>query len=235
MNGAEPMVRLQGVSHGYPEPGGWHRVLEDAALEIGAGEAVALVGRSGSGKSTLLNLISGIDRPQAGSLQVGGIDITTLSERERTLLRRRRIGFVFQFFNLLPTLTVAENLRLPLQLLGRGGRAADRAVADMLTAVDLVGYEDRFPDTLSGGEQQRVAVARALIHEPDLILADEPTGNLDPITGNRVAELLDQLVRQFGKTLILVTHSPDLARHADRSLRLQQGRFVPEPAPPAAP
>lgn len=235
MNGAEPMVRLQGVSHGYPEPGGWHRVLEDAALEIGAGEAVALVGRSGSGKSTLLNLISGIDRPQAGSLHVGGIDITTLSERERTLLRRRRIGFVFQFFNLLPTLTVAENLRLPLQLLGQGGRAADRAVADMLAAVDLGSYGDRFPDTLSGGEQQRVAVARALIHEPDLILADEPTGNLDPTTGNRVAELLDQLVRQFGKTLILVTHSPDLARHADRILRLQQGRLVPEPAPPAAP
>ena len=222
------MVRLQGVSHGYPEPGGWHRVLEDAALDIHAGEAVALVGRSGSGKSTLLNLISGIDRPQAGSLHVGGIDITTLSERERTLLRRRRIGFIFQFFNLLPTLTVAENLRLPLQLLGRSGRTTDRAVIDMLAAVDLAGHEDRFPDTLSGGEQQRVAVARALIHEPDLILADEPTGN-------RVAELLDQLVRQFGKTLILVTHSPDLARHADRILRLQQGRLVPEPAPPAAP
>ncbi|HXF07265.1 MAG TPA: ABC transporter ATP-binding protein [Candidatus Acidoferrales bacterium] len=233
MNDAEPMVRLAGVRHGYAEPGGWHAVLDDAALTIPAGEAVALVGRSGSGKSTLLNLISGIDRPQAGTVSVGGVDITALSERERTLLRRRRIGFVFQFFNLLPTLTVAENLRLPLQLLGRGGATADRAVADLLEAVGLAGYGPRFPDTLSGGEQQRVAVARALIHEPDLILADEPTGNLDPATGNRVAELLDRLVRQFGKTLILVTHSPDLARHADRILRLQDGRLVAE-APRAA-
>ena len=233
MNGAEPMVRLVGVRHGYAEPGGWHAVLDDATLTIPAGEAVALVGRSGSGKSTLLNLISGIDRPQAGTVTIGGVDITALSERERTLLRRRRIGFVFQFFNLLPTLTVAENLRLPLQLLGRGGAAADRAVTELLEAVDLAGYGTRFPDTLSGGEQQRVAVARALIHEPDLILADEPTGNLDPATGNRVAEMLDRLVRQFGKTLILVTHSPDLARHADRILRLQDGRLVAE-APAAA-
>ena len=233
MNGAEPMVRLAGVRHGYAEPCGWHAVLDDARLDIAAGEAVALVGRSGSGKSTLLNLISGIDRPQAGTVTIGGVDITGLSERERTLLRRRRIGFVFQFFNLLPTLTVAENLRLPLQLLGRGGAAADRAVAELLEAVDLAGYGPRFPDTLSGGEQQRVAVARALIHEPDLILADEPTGNLDPATGNRVAAMLDRLVRQFGKTLILVTHSPDLALHADRILRLQGGRLVAE-APAAA-
>ncbi|WP_240696064.1 ABC transporter ATP-binding protein [Candidatus Macondimonas diazotrophica] len=233
MNGAEAMLCLKGVRHGYPEPGGWHVVLDDAALSISAGETVALVGRSGSGKSTLLNLISGIDRPQAGIVSVGGVDITALSEHKRTLLRRRRIGFVFQFFNLLPTLTVAENLRLPLQLLGRSGAAAERAVAELLEAVDLTGYGPRFPDTLSGGEQQRVAVARALIHEPDLILADEPTGNLDPATGNRVVEMLDRLVRQRGKTLILVTHSPDLARHADRILRLQDGRLVTE-APAAA-
>ncbi len=180
---------------------------------------------SGSGKSTLLNLASGIDLPDAGRVVVGDTDLTALDERERTLFRRDRIGFVFQFYNLLPTLTVLENLLLPLELGGaRDGEGEDRA-RGLLEAVELGARADAFPDRLSGGEQQRVAVARALVHEPDLLLADEPTGNLDEDTGERVVELMEDLVREAGTTLVVVTHSRELAGRMDRILELDHGRL----------
>jgi putative ABC transport system ATP-binding protein len=186
----------------------------------------ALVGPSGSGKSTLLNLVAGIDLPDAGEVEVDGVGIHALSERDRTLLRRYRMGFVFQFYNLIPTLTVEENLLLPLELAGRV-ESVHRARAHALLA--QVGLGDRlrsWPDRLSGGEQQRVALARALVHEPALILADEPTGNLDREAGRRVLDLLLRLVRGAGATLLIATHSEAAARRADRVVEIVDGRLV---------
>ena len=232
-----PVLRVRDLTKGYEEGGRRHLVLDGAELEIRAGEFVVLLGPSGSGKSTLLNLVSGIDLPDSGTVEVAGTDLTALSERERTLFRRRHLGFVFQFFNLLPTLTVLENLLLPLELKGAVGRAEAERARDLLARVGLGARGDAFPDRLSGGEQQRVALARALVHAPDLILADEPTGNLDPDTGAGVLDLLDELVRDGGRTLLAVTHSRELADRADRVLRLDHGRIqavgavaVPAPA-----
>jgi len=195
----------------------------DAAVR--AGERVAILGPSGSGKSTLLNLVSGIDLPDEGTVRIDGTDLTALSEHERTLFRRHRVGFVFQFYNLLPTLTVLENLLLPVELKGTV-RSRDQArAAELLARVGLEDRGDAFPDRLSGGEQQRVAVARALVHEPTLVLADEPTGNLDEDTGRRVADLLEELVRAHGRTLVVVTHSRELADRMDRILRMSHGRL----------
>jgi putative ABC transport system ATP-binding protein len=199
-------------------------VLDGLDLQIQPGECVALLGRSGSGKSTLLNLVSGIDRPSSGELIVGGQNLAALSERDRTLFRRRHIGFVFQFFNLIPTLSVAENLRLPLELNGCAGEV-DQRVNDWLAAVGLADRADSYPDRLSGGEQQRVALARALVHDPALVLADEPTGNLDAATGRQVLDLLNRLVRDSGKTLLVVTHARAVAALADRVLTLADGRL----------
>lgn len=223
--GSSPPVvlRLQGLRKAYQEGGRRHEVLHDATAEILRGEFVVLLGPSGSGKSTLLNLVCGIDLPDEGVVQVAGEDLTALSERERTLFRRRHLGFVFQFFNLLPTLTVLENLLLPLELKGRVGAEEEARARGLLERVGLAARADAFPDRLSGGEQQRVALARALVHDPDLILADEPTGNLDPDTGERVMDLLDSLVREDGRTLLAVTHSRELADRADRILRLDHG------------
>jgi putative ABC transport system ATP-binding protein len=190
------------------------------------GESVAIVGESGTGKSTLLNLISGIDHADAGAIWLDGANLTRLDDRQRTLFRRHNIGFVFQFFNLLPTLTVRENVVLPLELTGVNGAQATQGAQFLLDAVGLGDRGDTFPDTLSGGEQQRVAIARALIHNPRLVLADEPTGNLDEHTGREVLSLLDRLTRQVDKNLILVTHSPEVAAHADRILYLSEGRLV---------
>lgn len=201
-------------------------VLDGASAEVDRGEFVVLLGPSGSGKSTLLNLVSGIDTPDGGWVEIDGVRLTTLNERERTLFRRTRVGFVFQFFNLLPTLTVEENLLLPLELKGRLDGAARARARELLETVGLGDRGSSFPDRLSGGEQQRVALARALVHEPALILADEPTGNLDPATGGRVLDLLDTLVRDAGRTLLAVTHSRELAAHADRVLRIEGGRLV---------
>ncbi len=225
------VLSLRGLRKGYQEGGRRHDVLLDATAEIRRGEFVVLLGPSGSGKSTLLNVVSGIDIPDQGTVEVAGVDLTALSEKERTLFRRRHLGFVFQFFNLLPTLTVLENLLLPLELKGTVA-SGDAARAQGL--LERVGLGDRgrtFPDRLSGGEQQRVALARALVHEPDLILADEPTGNLDPDTGERVLELLDSLVREDGRTLLAVTHSRELAARADRILRLDHGHLLEDPRP----
>jgi putative ABC transport system ATP-binding protein len=222
------IVELLNLSKYYREGETRHEVLQALTATVQAGECVVLLGRSGSGKSTLLNLIAGIDSPSAGEVKINGIALTTLSEEERTLLRRRSIGLVFQFFNLIPTLTVEENLLLPLELNGRHGPAERAYAHTLLQEVGLADRARRFPDELSGGEQQRVAIARALVHDPMLVLADEPTGNLDLETGRRVLALLDRLTKQAGKTLLMVTHSPEVIGQADRILRLQAGRLIAE-------
>jgi putative ABC transport system ATP-binding protein len=219
-------VELRGVSKSYLEGGRERTVFRDASVSIDAGEWVFLLGRSGSGKSTLLNLISGIDLPDRGEILVDGKPLGCLSERERTLFRRDHIGFVFQFYNLIPTLTVAENILLPLELSGKlTPELRDRA-SDLLEKVGLADRAGSYPDRLSGGEQQRIAVARALVHEPRLVLADEPTGNLDAETGRQVLDLFQSLVRGTGTTLLLVTHSAEVARLADRILTIREGRLV---------
>jgi putative ABC transport system ATP-binding protein len=230
-----PVASVRGLRRRVSEGGQPREILRGVDLELEPGEAVALVGPSGSGKSTLLNLLGGLDLPDAGEVWLEGVRLDRLDEQRRTILRRRRIGFVFQSFQLLPTLDVRENLLLPLAFDGRADRAA-RERADRL--LDAVGLGDRaraFPDRLSGGEQQRVAVARALLPEPALILADEPTGNLDRDNGERVLELLLSLVRERGATLLLVTHAEAAARRADRVLELEDGRLRADPRPAAQP
>jgi putative ABC transport system ATP-binding protein len=222
------MILLERVSKSYEEAGRLRPVLHEVSAAFAPGEFVVLVGKSGSGKSTLLNLVSGIDTPTSGEITVAGAALTRLSERERTLFRRRSIGFIFQFYNLVPTLTVLENLLLPLELNGRT-TPRDRASAlDLLAQVGLADRRDTAPDRLSGGEQQRVAVARALVHDPPLVLADEPTGNLDMETGRQVLDLLDTLTRRAGKNLLMVTHSADVVGLADRVFRISEGRLVEE-------
>lgn len=198
-------------------------VLRDATLEIARGETIALLGRSGSGKSTLLNVISGIDKPDQGRVTVDGLDLTNLSERDATLYRRRNIGFIYQFFNLIPTLTAAENIALVLELNGYSISTAREKTDHLLDAVELSSVASHYPDQLSGGEQQRVAIARALIHEPKLVLADELTGNLDAESGRVVLALLKELVSSTHCTLVLVTHSLAVAKTADRIVTLENG------------
>jgi len=221
------LVELAGVTKTYREGDRDQTVLRDVDATVARGELVVVVGRSGSGKSTLLNLIGGIDQPTAGEIVVDGVPLTGVSEEARTRFRRGRIGFVFQFFNLIPTLTVAENLLLPLELNGRTGVAARRTALQRLEEVGLADRAAAFPERLSGGEQQRVAVARALVHDPLLVLADEPTGNLDLETGRQVLELLDRLTRQAKKTMVMATHSREVVGLADRVLVIRDGRLVP--------
>jgi putative ABC transport system ATP-binding protein len=229
-----PAVELLHVSKTYREGDSERAVLSDVSVAIAAGEIAVLVGRSGSGKSTLLNLIAGIDRPTAGRVMVDGTDLTALDEDGRTRFRRRRIGFVFQFFNLVPLLTVEENLLLPLELNGMADTAGVARARRLLERVGLGGRGGSLPDRLSGGEQQRVAIARALVHEPALILADEPTGTLDAETAAAVLALLDGLAREGGKTVVMVTHSREVVGVADRIFAVQRGRLVEEPAAPGA-
>lgn len=229
-----PIIRLEQLSKSYREAGQERTVLDQLDLELYQGEFVCLLGKSGSGKSTLLNLLSGIDQPTRGHVTLfaasaqgepDAIRITALSEQARTLFRRRNVGIIFQFFNLIPTLTVLENVTLPLELAGGSDDAAARGRA----LLERVGLGDRlqtYPDKLSGGEQQRVAIARALVHDPLLILADEPTGNLDEDTGDTVLRLLLELTRDLGKTLIMATHAPEVAEQADRVLHLVHGKLV---------
>ena len=226
---APPAVELRQLSKTYREGEAERIVLRDVSLTVASGEIVVLVGRSGSGKSTLLNLIAGIDRPTAGSVAVNGTDLTALDEQARTRFRRRHIGFVFQFFNLIPLLTVEENLLLPLDLDGRADAHGVARARALLERVGLAGRGDSFPERLSGGEQQRVAIARALIHDPALVLADEPTGNLDADTAASVLDLLDALAREAGRTVLMATHSREVIGVADRIFTMQRGALTERP------
>jgi putative ABC transport system ATP-binding protein len=229
------VIRLDRLSKTYLEGAEARVVLRDISLRIPDGEFVAIRGRSGSGKSTLLNLIAGIDLPSSGEVLLDDVCMSRLSARDRTLYRRDHIGFVFQFFNLIPTLTVLENVSLPAELAGEASAEADRRALDLLARVGMSDRSREFPDRLSGGEQQRVAIARALVQSPTVLLADEPTGNLDRGTGETVLALLTGLTRQIGKTLIVATHSRRIAESADRRLVLEDGRLTADAEPlPAA-
>ncbi len=219
---------LEAIHHGYVEGGTRHDVLRGIDLRVERGETVALLGRSGSGKSTLLNIASGLARPDRGRVWIGGRELTALSERERTVLRRRGIGFVYQFFNLIDTLDALDNALLPLELDHRLGAAERERITDLLEAVGLRERAHAMPDALSGGEQQRLALVRALAASPALVLADEPTGNLDARTGGLVLDLLDRLVGDAGHALLLVTHSRDVAARADRVVALDDGVIAAE-------
>lgn len=220
-----PLLEVNQVSHAYREGGGERRVLDHLDLRIRQGETVALLGRSGCGKSTLLNLISGIEALQSGTIRFGAQALDKLNERERTRFRRRHVGFVYQVFSLFPTLTVAENISLVLELNGMDRACSGRRVTELLEYLRLGDRAAAFPDQLSGGEQQRVAIARAVAHKPSLILADEPTGNLDAESGELVLTLLSGLVAREGATLLIVTHSLHVANMADRLLTLENGRL----------
>jgi len=200
-------------------------VLQDITLQVASGEYVAIMGESGAGKSTLLNLIAGLDRPDSGTVLIDGVDLGTLDDDGRTLLRRRRMGFVFQAFHVLPYLSVARNVALPLALNGISGAAADFRLGELLAAVGLADRADSAPGELSGGEMQRVAIARALAHRPAVLLADEPTGNLDPRIASSVLTLLRDQVKRDGAAGILVTHSATAAATADRVYVLENGRL----------
>lgn len=223
--GADPVLTVRGLAKSYHDGRAEHVVLQDIELQVVGGECLALLGRSGCGKSTLLNLLAGIDRPDRGEVSILGEPLSRLPEPALTLLRRRHIGFIYQFFNLIPTLTVAENLALPLELNGTEDETRRHRVASLLGRIGLADRGKAFPDQLSGGEQQRVAIARALIHEPAVVLADEPTGNLDARTGEQILALLTELFREQGRTLILVTHSLAVSRIADRVLTIEGGRI----------
>ncbi len=219
-------IAVENLTKTYPEGEVDRTVLQSVNLKLMPGQFTVLLGQSGSGKSTLLNLISGIDQPTAGVIRVGNVEITALDETSRTLFRRDRMGFIFQFFNLIPTLTVLENVTLPQELAGRSAAQAKTSAVALLEQVGLAERLQAYPDKLSGGQQQRVAIARALAHNPSLILADEPTGNLDEMTGKTVLDLLLNLTRNSNRTLIMATHNPEIAKQADRVLRVQDGQLL---------
>ena len=213
------MLRVDGLTKSYagPRP---RTVFADVHLELSAGDYVAVMGESGSGKSTLLNLLAGLDDPDRGSIVLDGIELTTLDDDALTVLRRRRFGFVFQAFHLLPYLSVAQNVALPLSLLGMAAADTDARVTSVLASVNLGDRGESMPRELSGGEQQRVAIARALVHGPDLVLADEPTGNLDAETAGQVLRALREQIKAHRAAGILVTHSRAAAQTCDRILQL---------------
>jgi putative ABC transport system ATP-binding protein len=225
---AESLISLRGLTKTFEFGGFQRKVLDAVNVEIAEGEFIVLLGKSGSGKSTLLNLVSGIETPTMGDIFISGLGINRLSDRDRTLFRRDNIGFIFQFFNLIPTLTVLENITLPLELAGHSQKSLRTGALGLIKEVGLDNREDDFPDKLSGGEQQRVAIARALAHRPLLILADEPTGNLDEETGTRVLQLLLKMSKSAGKTLILATHNLDIAGLADKVYQIHNGKLILE-------
>ena len=218
------MIELHGVSRTVPSGDGMLTILHPLDLTIDEGRVVAITGPSGSGKSTLLGLLAGLDAPSTGRIVIDGQDITAMSEDDLARFRGRRIGFVFQFFHLLPSLTAAENVRVPLEIAGAADPGS-RAGA-LLSEVGLASRGHHYPSQLSGGEQQRVAIARALANDPVILMADEPTGNLDSSTGRQVIELLVSVNRSRGTTIILVTHDPELALLADVTIALRDGRVV---------
>lgn len=225
MSSTSSIIRTYDLWKQYETEGHDGMALRGVDLDIEKGQIVALFGKSGSGKTTLLNLLAGLDEPTRGRIEIEGKDIATLGERGMTLLRRHKLGFVFQFFNLLPTLTAEENVLLSLEL---AGRPDERLARESLSLVGLTGKEHRFPHELSGGEQQRVAIARALVKKPPIILADEPTGNLDSATGVQILTLLTDRCRDAGATLIMVSHALNTCEYADRVLRMTDGRVFEE-------
>ena len=223
----EPAIRIRGLEKTYGEGAAEVRAVRDVDLEIEAGSFVVMLGPSGSGKTTLLNLIAGIEPPSAGEIRVNGVDLADLDEEERTGFRRDSVGLIFQFFNLIPTLTGSENVELIAELTGGGDRAPE-----MVSRVGLAERGDHFPSQLSGGEQQRIAVARALAGTPRLLLGDEPTGALDLETGRNVLALLRQVSAEHHQTVVLVTHNAVIGRMADRVLGMRDGRIVSDEVNP---
>jgi putative ABC transport system ATP-binding protein len=227
------MIELENISRTYGEGPAAVHALREVTARIEAGSFVTVVGASGSGKSTMLNLIGALDRPSSGKISIDGVEIFDLDDTARTLFRREKIGFVFQFFNLLPTLTALENAALPAKLMGKGKRQSEKRASEMLERVGLGARVKHKPDELSGGEMQRVAIARAMMMDPPVLLADEPTGNLDSATGSTIVELLRGAVDQR-RTVVLVTHSPALAQLGDRVLTIKDGRLADDSAGNAA-
>ena len=221
-----PVVMLQGVHKTYPHPTRPVLALRGVDLEIGAGEFLAVMGASGSGKSTLLHIVGGLDRADQGRVCVGGCDLGAMSDHELTLFRRRRVGVVFQSFNLVPTLSALENVALPMVIDSVDRDKVFHRSTELLEMAGLIDRSDHRPDALSGGEQQRVAIARALVMDPQIVLADEPTGNLDSASSQAVWQLLGSLARDLGKTLLVVTHEPTVAAQANRIVVIKDGHIV---------
>jgi putative ABC transport system ATP-binding protein len=222
---SQTVIQLSNVTKNYGEGEVVH-ALRQLDLKIERGERVAVMGPSGSGKSTLLNLVCGLDEPTTGSIQIDGMELSEMDDNARTRARREKIGMIFQTFNLLPTLSALENVSLPLRLQGLPRRDTDERALAMLSRVGLKDRAKHLPDQLSGGERQRVAIARALVFKPPLLLADEPTGNLDSATGKEILDLLDDLHREFNNTLLLVTHNINAAERCDRILTLRDGVII---------
>ena len=216
-------ISVSDLSHSYTSGQTLMQILDAVSFDVSAGQTVALIGRSGSGKSTLLNLVSGLEPITQGDVSLDGQSMKSMNDRQRTLLRGRQIGFIYQAFNLIPTLTVHDNMALPMALSGVSDKEQTARITELLAAVGLPDRSADYPDRLSGGEQQRVAIGRALAHKPALILADEPTGNLDAESGRQVLQLLMQLVSDQQSAMLLVTHSVEVARLADQVLMLDQG------------
>jgi len=231
-NGASIAVETVGLRKVYGEGSNKVRALDDVSLEFPNGEFAAIMGPSGSGKSTLLHILGALDKPTSGRVVVGGVELSGLSDKKLTLLRRERMGFVFQFFNLIPTLSAEENVLLPVLIAGKKPGKYAKRLEELFELVGLTGRRTHRPDELSGGEQQRVAIARALSKLPDIILADEPTGNLDSRTGAEVLELLKESAARFEQTILMVTHDPRAAATSDRAVFLSDGRVVDEARDP---
>jgi len=223
---SEAVIRLDRVSKEFRRGELGVRAVDSVTLSITPGEFVAIMGKSGSGKSTLMHLMSGLLRPTSGRVELLDEDLSTLSDDQLTLLRRNRLGYVFQFFNLLPTLTAVENVALPLLMAGVDGSEAERRALAALSRVELSGRARHRPDELSGGQMQRVAIARALVTEPPVIFADEPTGNLDSVAGEEVLRLLKSLQVERGQTVLMVTHDPKAAAYGDRMITMRDGRVI---------
>ncbi len=220
------MLSLRSLTKSYSTTAGTTRILHDCTADIPRGTMTAIIGKSGSGKSTLLNILSGIDTPDSGSLLINDISLHSITEQERTAFRRKHIGFIFQFFHLLPGLTALENVLFQQELQGRLSEHDIRHAYHVLESIEIAHKAEYYPAQLSGGEQQRVAIARALIHKPDLLLADEPTGNLDPDTANIIFNLLVHRIRADKQTAIIVTHSMEIAERADRIYEMRHGTLV---------
>lgn len=222
--GTNSTISVINLQKTYGEGVGATKALQGISFDIKKGEFVAIVGTSGSGKSTLLHMLGGIDRPDVGEVYINSIRITSFNEDELVKFRREKIGYIFQDFNLIPILTVKENIYLPAGFAEKKNN--ERYFAKIIDALDLIGKENSFPSELSGGQQQRVAIARALINAPDVILADEPTGNLDKENSNRVIGLLKKINREYGQTIVMITHDENIANMADRILHIEDGRLI---------